>query len=98
MIIRQDKVYEQNSGYPNTNFTEHEGVLIVDETTVDGKALADKVIQCSPYMDFIIENGQLIDVAPTERPPKPPEPIPPVTLEERVTLQQEAIDFILMNF
>lgn len=97
MIVRQDKIYEQNSMYPDSNFTDHLNVFIIDETTGAGRALAEKIINNSPYFNFILDpGGNLIDITPTERPLQIQLPLP-VTLEQRVSLQQEAIDFVLMS-
>lgn len=53
-----------------------EGYWLVDETTEEGQSLAQKIRECRPYFDFVLnEEGDLIDVIPTKRPE--PEPIVP---------------------
>ena len=95
VIIKQSKDWEIHSSFPNTDW-DNNGNYVVDETSESGKSLADKIIANSPYFNFVLDSeGVLVDITPTERPLEPQQQI---TFEERVTLQQEAIDFILMNF
>ena len=93
MIIRHDKSYETNSLFPNINWYKSEDNYIVDETTEEGKLLAQKVIENSPYFEFVLDNnGNLVDVIPTER---PPQPVQPPTTEERLQMVEDTILFLL---
>lgn len=65
MIIRPDKSYETHSNFPKTNWYENEmNNYVVDETTEDGKTLAEKIRTNYPYFDLVIQNNELIDVLP----------------------------------
>jgi len=93
MIVRQDKSYETNSMFPNTNWYKDEDNYVVDETTKEGVALAQRIIKAYPYYDFVVEDGKLVDIIPIERPPEP-EPTPEPTLselQEQQLAQAEAI-------
>ena len=63
MIVREDGTFEINLRYPNSNWTdETEGIYVVDETTPEGQALAEKIMMLFPYFDLVIEDGELVDV------------------------------------
>ena len=84
MIVRKDKSFETNSMFLNTNWYDNEDNYVVDETTEEGQALANKIREHYPYFDIVIENNQLVDIIPTERPPEPdPEP----SLEEKMEIK-----------
>ncbi len=70
LIIHKDsKSIEVLSGFPNENFGNYENVFIVD----DNSNLAMKIKRHMPYFDFVLDDeGNLIDIMPTERPPSPP--------------------------
>lgn len=73
MIIHKDtKSVETLSNEPNSNFGNYQNVFVVD----DNSELGNKILQHQPYFDFSLnENGELIDIIPTERPIEPePEP------------------------
>lgn len=61
MIVRENKGFETNSMYPITDWY-NEGNYVIDETTEEGKALAEKILQNYPFYDLVVENGQLIDI------------------------------------
>jgi len=79
MIIYADKGYEQLSACPDTDWT-GEALYVVP----DGSELAAKIQAAYPYYDFVLDDdGELIDIVETERPPAPePEP----TMEELMNL------------
>lgn len=75
MIVNPvDKGYQQQSHRPNVCW--EDGWLLVDETTEEGKQLAQKIIEHYPYYELVLDDeGNLIDIIPTERTePEPPEP------------------------
>ena len=79
IIDKETKAYQTINLYPDSNWTD----IPDDELYIvpDGSPLAEKIIENYPYFEFVEQEGQLVDVIPTERPPEPePEP----TLEERV--------------
>ena len=53
-------------------------------------------MSCCPYCNLEIEEGILVGITPTERPPKPEPEEPKKTLEERVTEMERAIERGLM--
>jgi hypothetical protein len=64
MIVRQNKGYETRSDKPSGNWYENEpNNYIIDETTLEGKALSEKIKSNYPYYDLVIDNGILIDVS-----------------------------------
>lgn len=63
VITRSDK--------PNKNWTDDTDVFVVDDNSVLGK----KIIDAQPFFDLTLDNdGNLIDVTPTEKPAEPPKP------------------------
>lgn len=84
MIVRKDKTYETNSMFPNTNWYDEEDNYVVDETTEDGRLLAQKIINNAPFMDLVIENGILVDIIPTEKPD-------PIIIDEEIDYEKVAI-------
>lgn len=59
MIIRQNKGYEINPLFPNSNFYPNENNYVVE----DGSALANKIVSLYPNYDFVLDaNGNLTDV------------------------------------
>lgn len=71
MRVLLNKGIEQLSLYPDTDWV-GDALYVVP----DGTELANKLLQYAPYYDFVLdENGQLIDITPTER-PNPPQDEP----------------------
>lgn len=68
MIVRKNKDYAVHSSFPDINW-EDDDSYIIDETTEEGKLLANKIKEHSPYFDFILDiEGNLIGITPTEKP------------------------------
>ena len=62
MIIYENKGFETNSNFPNTDWT-GEALYVVE----DGANIANKIKVLYPYYDFVTdENGRLIDVIEVE--------------------------------
>jgi hypothetical protein len=65
MIVRSDGNYEIHEDKPSGNWYENQSDnYVIDETTNEGKLLADKIKSNYPYYDLIVENGELTDVIP----------------------------------
>ena len=63
MIVREDRTYEVNYRYPDINwYGDEPGVYVVDETTPEGMALAEKIMMLFPYFDLVVEDGVLVDI------------------------------------
>ena len=102
MIVRQNKGYEKTDVFPNTNWYEDQpNNYVVDETTVEGKALAAKIVSLYPYYNFILANGQLVDVVAYEPSPEEVEAnTPPKTEMEMLQarlLSTEDVLLVLMD-
>lgn len=81
MIIYENKGYETRSDKPNENWMADYPELPQPLFVVpDGSELAQKVEEYYPYYDFVVQDGRLTDITPTERPE--PEPEPPSELEQ----------------
>jgi hypothetical protein len=79
MVVFLNKTYATHSEFPNTNFTDETDVYIVDETTGEGKELAQRIINAYPYYDFVIKDGRLVDIVELPKPePEPTSPEPSV--------------------
>ncbi len=62
MIINNlTKNYEINSNFPNTNWY-NDDRLVIDETTEEGKVLAEKILKNYPYFDLVVENNEVKEV------------------------------------
>lgn len=70
MIVFNDKNYMACTRYPDSDWT-GEALFVVP----DGSELANKIMAAAPWYDFVVEDGQLVDVVATE-PPAPPAPSP----------------------
>ena len=93
MIVRKDKTFETNKMFPNANFYPDEDNFVVDETTDQGKQLADKISRLHPYFDFVLNpDGQLVDVVEIPRPPEPPQA---PSIEERTRALEDAMTVIM---
>lgn len=92
MIIYENKGYETRSDKPNENWMADYPELPQPLFVVpDGSELAQKIIENYPYYDFVVQDGQLVDITPTERPG--PEPEPPSELE---SLQQAVAELSIL--
>ena len=73
IINKNSKIVIEIDGKPNENWTgDNENYFFVDSNS----DLAAKIRENAPFFDFVLDdNGNLIDVTSTERPPEPePEP------------------------
>lgn len=70
MILYKDKRFISNSEYPDTDW-----VGDADYIIPDGSELAEKIKAAYPYFELVFgDDGNIVDVEETERPPVPPEP------------------------
>ena len=67
MIIRQDKTFETNSMFPNSDWY-NEGNIVIDETTQNGKKMTKEYIDNYPFVDFKNDKISIL-----EKPTKPSE-------------------------
>lgn len=74
MIINKiTKSYVERFDKPNENWASNKSAYYLVDSNSE---FASKIRDNAPFMDFVTDdNGNLIDVTPTERPPEPePEP------------------------
>lgn len=77
LIHKNDKYYVERQDMPNENWIGEDFYLVDSDSE-----LAEKIRENYPYFEFAFDdNGNLIDVTPTERPEQPPAP-EVMTLEE----------------
>lgn len=70
MIVYKDKHFITNSNHP-----EDDWIGNADWVIPDNSELAEKIIGLYPNFEFVFgEDGQPVDVTPTEPEPVPPEP------------------------
>jgi len=67
MIIRQDKTFETNSMFPNSDWY-NEGNVVIDETTQKGQQITKEYIENYPFVDFKDNKVSIL-----EKPTKPSE-------------------------
>lgn len=98
MIVRSDKTYEVNSLFPDLDWY-GEGNYVVDETKAENQELIQKIKDNAPYMDLVIEDGEIVDIIP--RPDLMPEPEPehpkPPSLEDRISALEDVLLLLLME-
>lgn len=70
MIVYKDKKFIANSEYPDTDWVGDADYVIPDESE-----LAEKIKGAYPYFELVFgDDGNIVDIEETERPPVPPEP------------------------
>lgn len=64
MIVNKNKNYFRNSAVLSENIMTWpvKETYLVDESTPEGKALADKIERLWPYINLVVKNDTLIDV------------------------------------
>ncbi|MBU5311471.1 hypothetical protein KQI38_05475 [Tissierella carlieri] len=72
MLINKNE-YLINNKYPNTNWADEEGYFIIDETTEDGKRMAQMYIENYPLVDFEHDGEFVTKVIVLEKPSRPPD-------------------------
>lgn len=87
----------QSSLHPNKNWTDDDSYYVIDETKEENKELIQKIKEHSPYMELIVEDGELVDIIPTERPPELEPPKPELTEEQKKIAQLEKDKEITMK-
>ncbi|MFV0517830.1 MAG: hypothetical protein ACK5MV_10595 [Aminipila sp.] len=67
MIIFENKCYQTNSLYPNTDWTNSAKYVVADDTPLSGK-----IITLYPNYDFVLDkNSNLVDVVEIQVPQSP---------------------------
>ena len=87
MIVYSDKRFSANSDHPNDDWIGN-----ADWVIPDGSELAQKIIGLYPNFDFVFDDdGNIADVTATE----PAEKLPEITLEQRVTATENAVEELI---
>ena len=87
MILYKDKRFVTRSDAPNTDFMGDADFVVPDDSE-----LAEKIIRLYPNFEFVFdENGKIADVTATE----PAEKLPEITLEQRVTATENAVEVLI---
>ena len=87
MIVYSDKRFSANSDHPNDDWIGN-----ADWVIPDGSELAKKIISLYPNFDFVFDDdGNIADVTATE----PAEKLPEITLEQRVTATENAVEELI---
>jgi len=89
MIVKNDKTFETNSLFPNTDWY-GEGNDVIDETKEENTELIKKIKANAPYMDLVILNGNVVDIIPTGR-PAPEQIIAEEPVDEEKAFLAEAV-------
>ena len=87
MILYKGKQFITNSEHPNDDWIGNADWVIPDDSE-----LAEKIIRLYPNFDFVFDdNGKIADVTATE----PAEKLPEITLEQRVTATENAVEELI---
>ena len=87
MILYKDKSFVTRSDAPNTDFMGDADFVVPDDSE-----LAEKIKGLYPNFEFVFDdNGDISDVTATE----PAEKLPEITLEQRVTATENAVEELI---
>jgi hypothetical protein len=95
MIVRPNGSYEQNGLFPSSNwYTNEPDNYIIDESTEQGLALAQKIIANYPNYNLVVDDGKLVDVTLKE-PGDVPDPEPVFKPEQEIVKALASVIFSL---
>ena len=87
MIVYKNKRFMQIGLYPDTDW-----VGDADYVVPDDSELAEKIKTLYPNFEFVLDDdGNIADVTATE----PTEKLPEITLEQRVTATENAVEELI---
>ena len=87
MILYKNMRYRTDSDHPNDDW-----VGDADYVVPDDSELAEKIKTLYPNFDFVfVDDGNIADVTATE----PTEKLPEITLEQRVTATENAVEELI---
>lgn len=91
MVVYKDKRYAKCSMFPNTDWLGNADFILDDNDERDAE-LEAKIISLYPNFDFVFDDdGNISDVTATE----PAEKLPEITLEQRVTATENAVEELI---
>ena len=91
MIVRKDKSFNKMGLYPDTDWIGDADWVLDDNDPKDAE-IEEKIIKLYPNFDFVLgDDGNIADVTATE----PAEKLPEITLEQRVTATENAVEELI---
>ena len=91
MIVRKDKSFNKIGLYPDTDWIGDADWVLNDNDPADAE-IEEKIISLYPNFDFVLgDDGNIADVTATE----PAEKLPEITLEQRVTATENAVEELI---
>ena len=87
MIVYKNKRFMQIGLYPDTDWVGDADYVVPDDSELD-----EKIKSLYPNFDFVFDDdGNIADVTATE----PAEKLPEITLEQRVTATENAVEELI---
>ena len=87
MIVYKDKRFMQIGLFPDTDWVGNADYVVPDDSEI-----AEKIKTLYPNFDFVFDDdGNIADVTATE----PTEKLPEITLEQRVTATENAVEELI---
>lgn len=91
MVVFRNKQFAKCEEFPDTDFTGNADWVLDDNDERDAEFEA-KIISLYPNFDFVLgDDGNIADVTATE----PAEKLPEITLEQRVTATENAVEELI---
>ena len=91
MIVFKNKLFAKCEEFPNTDWIGNADWVLDDNDEKDAE-LEAKIISLYPNFEFVLgDDGNIADVTATE----PAEKLPEITLEQRVTATENAVEELI---
>ena len=91
MVVFRNKQFVKCEEFPDTDFTGNADWVLDDNDEKDAE-LEAKIISLYPNFEFVLDDdGNIADVTATE----PAEKLPEITLEQRVTATENAVEELI---
>ena len=91
MIVYESKFFAKSEKYPDTDWIGDADWVLDDNDSKDAE-IEEKIISLYPNYDFVLDDdGNIADVTATE----PTEKLPEITLEQRVTATENAVEELI---
>lgn len=91
MVVFKNKQFVKCEEFPDTDFTGNANWVLDDNDEKDAE-IEEKIISLYPNFEFVIgDDGNISDVTATE----PAEKLPEITLEQRVTATENAVEELI---
>lgn len=91
MIVYRNKNFMRRDNFPDTDWVGNADWVLNDNDPADAE-IEEKIISLYPNFDFVFDDdGNIADVTATE----PAEKLPEITLEQRVTATENAVEELI---